>query len=123
MNPLFNLALAEARQTELRNEGLAARGARRLIGRRHRPPSGPSTLWQGMTVRLATSADRAALSRLADLEEAAQPAEPVLLGELMQRPVAALSLCDGRVVADPFVPTGELVELLRLRARQMGRRR
>jgi hypothetical protein len=76
-----------------------------------------------MTVRLATSADRAALSRLADLEEAAQPAEPVLLGELMQRPVAALSLCDGRVVADPFVPTGELVELLRLRARQMGRRR
>ena len=86
-------------------------------------PSGPSTLWQGMTVRLATSADRAALSRLADLEEAAQPAEPVLLGELMQRPVAALSLCDGRVVADPFVPTGELVELLRLRARQMGRRR
>ncbi|HLW93928.1 MAG TPA: hypothetical protein VKS25_00985 [Solirubrobacteraceae bacterium] len=121
MNPLFNLALAEARQTELRDAALAARRARRVIGRRHRPPSGPSTFWQGMTVRLATSADRAALSRLADLEEAAQPSEPVLLGELMQRPVAALSLCDGRVVADPFVPTSELVELLRLRARQMAR--
>ena len=33
--------------------------------------------------------------------------------------MAALSLADGRVIADPFTSTGELVELLRLRARQM----
>ena len=37
----------------------------------------------------------------------------------MQRTVAALSLRDGRVVADPFTPTAELVELMRLRARQI----
>ena len=35
-------------------------------------------------------------------------------------PVAALSLADGAVVADPFVPTADVVDLLRLRARQLG---
>ncbi len=121
MNAQLNLALANARHAELLDAALAARSARRVLGRRRRGPSAPSTLWQGMTVRLATTADRAALSRLADLEDATEPAAPVLLGELMQRPVAALSLRDGRVVADPFAPTTELVELLRLRARQMRR--
>ena len=43
----------------------------------------------------------------------------MLLGEVMERPVAALSLRDGRVIADPFIPTAELVELMRLRARQI----
>ena len=120
MNPQMNLALANARHVELLDEA-RTRGARRLTRYRRRPPSVPSTLWQGMTVRLATSADRAALSRLADLEETAEPEAPVLVGELMQRPVAALSLCDGHVIADPFAPTTDLIELLRLRARQMRR--
>jgi hypothetical protein len=44
----------------------------------------------------------------------------VLLGEVMHRTVAALSLSDGRVVADPFTPTAELIELMRLRARQIS---
>ena len=72
-----------------------------------------------MTVRLATSADRAAVERLAELEQTSAPAAPVLLGVVMERPVAALSLRDNRVVADPFTPTRDLVELMRLRARQM----
>ena len=45
----------------------------------------------------------------------------MLLGELMQRPVAALSLRDGRVIADPFTPTADVVELMRMRARQLAR--
>jgi len=73
-----------------------------------------------LTLRLATSADRPALAHLAELEQASRPPEPVLLGVVMQRPVAALSLSDGSVVADPFAPTAELVELLRLRARQLS---
>ncbi len=44
----------------------------------------------------------------------------MLLGVVMQRPIAALSLRDGSVIADPFSPTAELVELLRLRARQLS---
>jgi len=79
-------------------------------------------LWQGLTVRLATTADRAALIRLAALEEAPAPTGPQLLGVVMQRPVAALSLRDGSVIADPFTPTADLVELLRLRARQLSYR-
>ena len=85
-------------------------------------PAGPSTRWASLTVRLATSADRAALERLAALDGAEEaPAGPVLIGSMMARPVAALSLANGRVVADPFTPTCELVELLRLRARQILR--
>ena len=41
--------------------------------------------------------------------------------QLMQRPVAALSLADGRVVADPFTHTCELVELMKMRVRQIRR--
>ena len=73
-------------------------------------------------MRLATSADMPALERLAALDGAEEaPAAPVLIGSMMARPVAALSLSDGHVVADPFTPTCELVELLRLRARQLLR--
>jgi hypothetical protein len=40
----------------------------------------------------------------------------------MQRPIVALSLSDGRVIADPFLHTAELTELLRVRARQLTQR-
>ena len=75
-----------------------------------------------VTVRRATKEDSRTLVRLAQLDQAATPADPVLIGELFTRPVAALSLGDGNVVADPFTPTAEVVALLRLRARQLGYR-
>jgi hypothetical protein len=105
-----------------RREELIDAAARRGWFRRRREPApwDESQLWQGLTVRLATSADEPALSRLAELDETAAPAAPVLLGVVMQRPVAALSLCDGSVIADPFTPTRDLVELMTLRARQLG---
>jgi hypothetical protein len=71
-----------------------------------------------VTVRHATAADGAALTRLAALDSARPPAEPVLLAEVDGIPMAAVSLADGRVVADPFERTAELVELLRVRAAQ-----
>ena len=81
-----------------------------------------AAVWQGLTLRLATNADAPAVARLAELDDAGTPPAPVLLGVLMARPVAALSLTDGRVVADPFTPTTEVIELLRLRARQLSAR-
>lgn len=120
MQPGLTAAMAATRQAEMLEAGARARRSGRL--RRHERPVGPSTRWASLTVRLATSADRAALERLAALDGAEEtPAAPVLIGSLMARPVAALSLSSGRVVADPFTPTCELVELLRLRARQIRR--
>jgi len=113
----MNQALATARQQEM----LQAARERRIAGpfRRRRRASAPAIRWQGLTLRLATSADRSTLARLAELEQTTSPQEPILLGEVMERTVAALSLRDGRVIADPFMPTAELVELMRLRARQI----
>ena len=46
----------------------------------------------------------------------------VLLAVADGRAVAAMSVADGRVAADPFARTGEAVALLRLRAQQARRR-
>jgi hypothetical protein len=63
--------------------------------------------------------DDAAVRRLARLDSARPLREPVLLAEDGGRPVAALSLADGRVVADPFRRTRDAVAMLRLRAAQL----
>ena len=55
---------------------------------------------------------------------AALDSSPVLEGEVLvafvdDEPWAAISLHDGRVVADPFRPSAHAVELLRVRARHL----
>lgn len=72
-----------------------------------------------LTIRLATDLDVRGLRRLAALDTAPFPAEPVLLATECGRLVAALSLADGRAVADPFVPSAGTVEVLRARAAQI----
>jgi hypothetical protein len=117
MNPQLSPGIAAARHQEFLEQS-ARRG--HFAGRRRRHQAAATPIfWEGLTLRLATSADRPALAHLAELEQASRPPEPVLLGVVMQRPIAALSLCDGSVLADPFAPTAELIELLRLRARQL----
>jgi len=74
-----------------------------------------------VTVRLAAGDDAPALERLAQLDSASLPAAPLLIGERAEHPVAALSLSDGAIVADPFVPTADVVALLHLRANQLRR--
>ena len=72
-----------------------------------------------MTIRLALPADAAALRDLALLDSAPRPlAGDVLVAESAGALVAALSLDDGRAVADPFRPTADVVALLRVRAAQ-----
>jgi hypothetical protein len=74
-----------------------------------------------VTVRVAGPADAQELQRLAELDSASVPAQPLLIGERAGRPAAALSLVDGAVVADPFVASADVVALLELRARQLRR--
>ena len=66
--------------------------------------------------------DAGTLTRLAALDETEPLTGDVLLALADGRAVAAVSLDDGRVAADPFARTGEAVALLRLRARQSGGR-
>ena len=68
-------------------------------------------------IRQATSADAFALGRLAALDDHAALRGEVLLAEQAGEVRAALSLENGRAVANPFAPTAELVEMLRAHSR------
>lgn len=72
-----------------------------------------------VSIRMATAGDRPSLERLAQLDSACPPEGLTLLGEVNGRPVAALSLSDGRTIADPFLPSAPIVELVRLRSLQL----
>jgi hypothetical protein len=72
-----------------------------------------------VTIRYAFPDDARPLDRLAALDSGAVPDGPVLLAEVEGSLRAALSLVDGAVIADPFHPSRQLVELLRARARQL----
>lgn len=62
----------------------------------------------------------AGAKRLAELDSQRPLTGPALVGEIDGRPAAAISLTDGRVVADPFQHTAALVAHLRLRARALS---
>lgn len=73
-----------------------------------------------IVIRRATASDAQALRRLAELDGAPVPAAgaDVLLAEVDGKPLAAIA--GERAIADPFRPTASLVDLLRLRARQLA---
>jgi hypothetical protein len=73
----------------------------------------------GVLLRTACIDDNAGLLRLAALDSARPLAGPSLVAEENGTIVAALCLSTGRAVADPFVASQHLVELLRQHA---GRR-
>lgn len=70
-----------------------------------------------IAIRHATDADIGVLTDLTILDSREPLTGPALIAELDGIAVAALDLHDGSVAADPFAPTAELVELLRLHAR------
>lgn len=81
------------------------------------PPAAPATT--PLTLRFGFPDDAQAVARLAALDSSEPPSWPLLLAEVGGELQAALSLADGRVVADPFRSTVALVQLLRARARQL----
>jgi hypothetical protein len=70
-----------------------------------------------ISIRSTTDADRERLARLAERDSGVVPREPLLVAEASGEVRAAISLADGRTIADPFHPTADLVALLRARAR------
>ena len=69
-----------------------------------------------VALRVAQRDEGQIVRRLAALDDAPVLEGPVLLALLDGEAVAAISLLDRRVIANPFVPTRDLVELLRMRA-------
>jgi hypothetical protein len=84
----------------------------------HMPPAA------SYKTRLAVDEDAPNLRRLAALDSQSPLSGAILMGEIDGVPAAAISLTSGRVVADPFRPTAELVATMRLRAAALtGERR
>jgi hypothetical protein len=71
------------------------------------------------TIRPAHAGDAAALHRLAELDDAAVPREPLLLAEVDGIAVAAIGVLDRRVIADPWTPTAAAVDLLQAAATEL----
>ncbi len=75
-----------------------------------------SALAAELVIRRGTEQDAAALARLAALDSAKPLRGEALIAFVHGEPWAAISLEDGRVVADPFRPSSTAAELVRLRA-------
>jgi hypothetical protein len=77
----------------------------------------PSAAADGdLVIRPARLADADALADLAALDSARPLSGERVVAEVGGRLVAALSIDDGRAVADPFVGSADAVQILRLHA-------
>ena len=88
-----------------------------MSGRCHAAPM--TNAAQTISIRVGTPDDELALMRLAQLDSSTVPLSPLLLAECDGVLRAALSLHDGRFIADPFAHTAELISLLGLRAARL----
>jgi hypothetical protein len=113
MNLFLSNELAGERIRDLREE------AARMGRKRGKAAVGKTDRSEGLTVRRFTERDIDAIRRLAALDGKPIPSGAVLVGERAGELVAALPLDGGQALADPFKPTADVVELLRLRARQL----
>jgi hypothetical protein len=89
--------------------GSSSRGAPRITLVR-------ALLARELLIRLAGRGDDFMLEQLAVLDSQAPLDGDVLIAEVDGVVVAALSLQDGRLIADPFAPTAAVGDHLRLRA-------
>jgi hypothetical protein len=71
-----------------------------------------------ITIRHSTSVDRARVEELAELDGRPAPHGDTLLAEVEGKLWAAVGIDDGAAVADPFLPSGDVVWLLQMRAEQ-----
>src|SRR3954447_26858503 len=83
---------------------------------------GTIRLMNDLTIRSATTADAAALAHLAELDSREVPAHPLIVAELGDQLIAAVSARDGAAIADPFTRSADAVEILRRRAQQVAGR-
>ncbi len=90
--------------------------ARRRSASPHDAQAAHTPQTDAIVIRRATDADLGAMRRLAALDSTRPPSGEVLLAVVGCELVAAIEIATGAVVANPFRPTIDLIELLRLRA-------
>ena len=66
-------------------------------------------------IRRSHESDTDILRRLGEVDSQRPLEGPALIGYIRGRPAAAVSLTDGRVIADPFENTAHLTQILRMR--------
>jgi hypothetical protein len=114
---LQHLALGAHTEDLRRRAATLGAGGSRQRGRR----TGAADLAdRRITIRAGRPDDACALVRLAELDCAELPPEPLLVAEIDGVLRAALSRRSGAAIADPFQPTAAAVELLRIRAAQLA---
>ncbi len=111
MNTTINALVAEQHVADLRRAAQRRPATRSGTIDRYAPR---------VELRLADAGDAHVVARLAELDSARELEGPVLLALLDGDAVAGMSLREGRVVANPFVPANQAVALLRLRAEHLS---
>jgi hypothetical protein len=66
-------------------------------------------------IRKSTEADESAIRWLAELDSQRPLTGEALVAEIDGKPAAAISLADGRVIADPFQQTAVATQVLHMR--------
>ena len=72
-----------------------------------------TTTSHSVMIRPAYPDDASALRRLADLDSATVPSQPLLVAEVDGALRVAVSITDLTAIADPFASTAPIVELVR----------
>ncbi len=114
MNTTLNSLVSQQRTADLQSQARRWRGEADGFDREH-----TSTV----ELRLARVDEGTAVRRLAQLDDAPELEGPAMLAVVDGEAVAAMSLSDLRIVANPFVRTQHAVKLLRLRAAHLSDRR
>ncbi len=105
---------------DLRRRSERRRMAREAAGRKTAGQQRQVRLAERVTIRRANEADRVALERLAALDSAPALVGEVLMAEVGDQAVGAIEVATGVTIADPFLPTAAIVELLGVRAARLG---
>ncbi len=91
-------------------------------GRRRQRTTAVTSARPAALVGFARPDEAGTLRRLAQLDDAPELTGQILVARIDADVVAALSLDEGRVIANPFVLTSDAVELLRTSATALTRR-
>lgn len=111
--------MANDRNAELRRDASSRRISRLSRRRKAALRDGGGSTEEVTVRRLDPAADHTALARLAERDSAEFPEGELIGAELDGSLVAAISLDDHHVIADPFTRTDGVRSLLELRAAQL----